>query len=103
MSDNHRQIRYGLRIIVEFEADHEDDLTILDVTADQPFLAIRAGDKIWPKGLIRDGLEGQPKPFMYDSELTVKTVKHCLWEFSEGNNEMLNHSIEVVINDPYNS
>jgi hypothetical protein len=102
MSDNKRQIVYALRVVVEFAEEYNKDEVLLEVTSDQPFLSIHAGDKIWPKCLIKQGMESQPKPFMYDDELTVKDVRHDIWEFSEDNKLMLNHGITVVIQDPYN-
>ena len=99
MTDNERQIRYGLSIIVKYT--DEEDLTLLDVSSDTPFLSIHAGDKIWAKGLKPGGFERPPRSYLYDGDLTVKEVRHAIWEFEDQNKPMIHHSIEVVAQDPY--
>jgi hypothetical protein len=101
MSDNNRRIEYGLRITVEYSDESKEPLTLIDVQSETPFLNIQAGDIIWPKGFIGQNSMVQPPPFLYNDALTVKAVKHFIWEFRKENEPMLHHGVEVVIQDPY--
>lgn len=101
MTENHRQVRYSLRIIVEFEEEYNEPDTLLDLTSDGAFLSFHAGDKLSPRSLIPQG-PIQPPPYMYNELLTVQEVRHNIWEFDEAGKPMLHHGIEVVLQDPYN-